>query len=138
MRYIEKVAINWADEEINTHEKAEERLSLLSENQKAWRTVEQAIGISHRTPSKREETFAPVWVNEWKFSPEMIREAYDRTIDGTGKYQPSLYEQHSGTLARSGHFDTEAGGRRPDGTRARHSKAANHTAQKRKSRRLYL
>ena len=26
-------------------------------------------------------------MNEWKFSPEMIREAYDRTIDGAGKYQ---------------------------------------------------
>jgi DnaD/phage-associated family protein len=87
MRYIEKVAIDWADEGITTHEKAEERLRLLSEEQKAWRVVEQAIGIPHRTPSKREEGFAPIWVNQWKFSPEMIREAYDRTIDGAGKYQ---------------------------------------------------
>jgi DnaD/phage-associated family protein len=87
MRYIEKVAINWADQDITTHEKAEERLKLLAENQKAWRVVEQAIGLSHRAPSKREESFAPVWVNEWKFSPEMIREAYDRTIDGVGRYQ---------------------------------------------------
>ena len=87
MRYIEKVAINWADEEITTHEKAEERLRMLSEKKKAWLTVEQAIGISHRVASKREEAFAPVWVNEWNFSPDMIREAYDRTIDGAGKYQ---------------------------------------------------
>lgn len=87
MRYIEKVAINWADEDVTTHEKAEERLRTLSEKQKAWYTVEQAIGFSHRSPSKREEVFAPVWVDEWKFSPDMIREAYDRTIDGAGKYQ---------------------------------------------------
>lgn len=87
MRYIEKIAISWADQDITTHEKAEERLKLLAENQKAWHTVEQAIGLPHRAPSKREETFAPIWVNEWKFSPEMIREAYDRTIDGAGKYQ---------------------------------------------------
>lgn len=87
MRYIEKVAMNWADEGIDSHEKAEDRLRVLSENQKAWHTVEQAINIQHRTPSKREESFAPVWVNEWKFTPEMIREAYDRTIDSTGKYQ---------------------------------------------------
>lgn len=87
MRYIEKIAVNWADEDITTHEKAEERLKLLSENQKAWHIVERSIGISSRTPSKKEETYAPVWVNEWKFSPEMIREAYDRTIDGAGKYQ---------------------------------------------------
>jgi DnaD/phage-associated family protein len=87
MRYIEKVAMSWADEGIVTHEKVEEKLRILTENQKAWHTVESAIGISHRTPSKREETYAPVWINEWKFSPEMIREAYDRTVDGTGKYQ---------------------------------------------------
>ena len=87
MRYIEKVAVNWADEGIDTHEKAEERLRLLTEDQKAWHTVEAAVGIVNRTPSKREEAFAPVWVNEWKFSPEMIREAYDRTIVGAGKYQ---------------------------------------------------
>ncbi len=88
MRYIEKAAMNWADEEINTHEKAEERLRLLSERQKAWRAVEEAIGIPRRTPSSREESFAPVWVGEWKFGPDMIREAYDRTIDGAGKYRP--------------------------------------------------
>jgi DnaD/phage-associated family protein len=88
MRYIEKTAMNWADDEINTHEKAEERLRLLSEKQKAWRTVEQAIGIPHRAPSSREEAFAPVWVRDWGFGPDMIREAYDRTIDGAGKYKP--------------------------------------------------
>lgn len=87
MRYIEKAALNWADNGVDTHEKAEERLRLLTENQKAWRTVENAIGIAHRTPSRREEEFAPVWVNDWKFSMPMIREAYDRTIDGAGKYQ---------------------------------------------------
>lgn len=87
MRYIEKAALNWADGGVDTHEKAEERLRLLTENQKAWRTVEEAIGIAHRTPSRREAEFAPVWVNEWKFSMPMIREAYDRTIDGAGKYQ---------------------------------------------------
>ena len=87
MRYIEKAAIDWADNDINTHEKAEGRLNLLAKDQKAWRTVEQAVGSPHRAPSKREESLAPIWVNEWKFSPEMIREAYDRTIDGAGKYQ---------------------------------------------------
>ena len=89
MRYIEKAAIEWADNDINTHEKAEERLNLLAENQKAWHVVEQAIGMPRRTPSRKEEELAPVWVNRWKFGPDMIREAYDRTVDGTGKYQPS-------------------------------------------------
>ena len=86
MRYIEKTAMNWADEGIVTHEKAEEKLRRLSENQQAWRTVEQAIGMTHRAPSANEELYAPVWVGEWGFGPEMIQEAYDRTVDATGKY----------------------------------------------------
>ena len=89
MRYIEKTAMNWADEEIVTHEKAEEKLQRLTERRQAWRSVEQAIGMPHRAPSSREEAFADTWVTQWKFSPDMIREAYDRNVDATGKFSAS-------------------------------------------------
>lgn len=88
-RYIEKVAMNWADEEIFTHEKAEEKLRRLDENKKAWRTVEQALGIAHRSPTSKEEAFAAVWVNEWGFAVPMLHEAYERNVDATGKFSPS-------------------------------------------------
>ncbi|QNK40700.1 DnaD domain protein [Caproicibacter fermentans] len=89
MRYIEKMAMNWADEEINTHEKAEEKLRRLTECRQAWRKVEQAVGIPHRAPSTKEEAFADLWVTQWKFSADMIREAYDRAVDATGKFSAS-------------------------------------------------
>ena len=89
MRYIEKAAINWADEEIFTHEKAEEKLRRLSETQKAWRTVEQTLGMPHRSPSAKEEGFAALWILQWKFSDKMVREAYDRAVDATGKFNVS-------------------------------------------------
>ena len=86
MRYIEKVAINWADEEIFTHEKAVEKLQRLAEVKKAWGLVEKAVGIPHRSPTSREDAYASRWVLEWKFSAAMIREAYERTVDRTGKF----------------------------------------------------
>ncbi len=86
MRYIEKVAMNWADEEITTHEKAEEKLRRLDESQKAWRVVEQALGIVHRAPSTKEQTLAAVWITEWHFSSALIHEAYERSVDNTGKF----------------------------------------------------
>lgn len=89
MRYIEKTAMNWADEEINTYEKAEEKLRRLTECRQAWGKVEQAIGIPHRSPSKKEVAFADMWITRWKFSGEMIREAYDRAVDATGKFSAS-------------------------------------------------
>ncbi|MGX8701751.1 DnaD domain protein [Caproiciproducens sp.] len=85
-RYIEKVAMNWADEEIFTHEKAEEKLRRLDESQKAWRVVEQAAGIPHRAPSTKEQAFASVWVAQWKFTLPLIHEAYERSVDNTGKF----------------------------------------------------
>lgn len=89
MRYIEKVAMNWADEEIFTHEKAEEKLRRLAEAGESWHTVEQAVGIPHRTPTAKEEAFAARWVGEWCFSTPMIHEAYERNVDATGKFSPS-------------------------------------------------
>ncbi|WP_411677048.1 DnaD domain protein [Caproicibacter sp.] len=89
MRYIEKMAMNWADEEINTHEKAEEKLRRLTECRQAWRKVEQAVGMPHRSPSTKEEAFADLWITQWKFSADMIREAYDRAVDATGKFSAS-------------------------------------------------
>lgn len=88
-RYIEKVAMNWADEEIFTHEKAEEKLRRLDENRKAWRMVEQAIGLPHRAPTAKEEAFAAVWVGQWNFSIPLIHEAYERNVDATGKFTPN-------------------------------------------------
>ena len=85
MRYIEKAAMNWADEEINTHEKAEEKIRRLSENSRAWGVIEQTLGIARRSPTKQETELASRWINEWRFSPDMIREAYERCVNQTGK-----------------------------------------------------
>lgn len=88
-RYIEKVAMNWADEEIFTHEKAEAKLRRLDESRKAWRTVEQALGIVHRAPTAKEEAFASAWVSQWQFTVPMLHEAYERNVDATGKFSPN-------------------------------------------------
>lgn len=85
LRYIEKVAINWADEEIFTHEQAEAKLRLLDERQQAWHTVEQALSIERRSPTQREIEYANRWVTEWKFPAELLHEAYERCVDQTGK-----------------------------------------------------
>lgn len=85
MRYIEKTAMNWADEEIFTHQKAEEKLRRLDEEAKAWRVVESVLGTGHRAPTQSETEMASQWVRSWKFSREMIREAYERCVNQTGK-----------------------------------------------------
>lgn len=84
-RYIEKVGMDWAEEEIFSHQKAEDKLRRIAENAQAWHVVEQTLGIAHRSPTAKEETLAAVWVNDWRFSPALIREAYERCVDTKGQ-----------------------------------------------------
>lgn len=83
--YIESTGRAWAQEGILSHEAAEQKLRYLDESGKAWRTVERALGIAHRRPSQKEQEMAGRWVNTWHFDDGMLREAYDRCINATGK-----------------------------------------------------
>ena len=53
---------------------------------KSWAVVCKAFGIERRKPSKKEETLSLLWVNDWKISPEMLKEAYDICVDSKSKY----------------------------------------------------
>lgn len=43
------------------------------------------MSIEHRRPSAKEQQAADRWVNEWGFSQEMLRAAYDQCVDATTK-----------------------------------------------------
>ncbi len=86
MRFIEAVASDWAEKEIETIEQAEEQVRLLALYDKSWTVVCKAFGIERRKPSKKEETLSHLWVSEWKISADMLKEAYDICIDSKSKY----------------------------------------------------
>lgn len=85
MRYIEKVAIGWANEEIDTIEKAEEKLKVIRRSRDCWSRVLMAIGLSYRPASARETQYAARWIDQWSFSSEMVHLAYEVCVDSTGK-----------------------------------------------------
>ena len=86
MKYIEKMAISWSNEEIDTIEKAESKIRLLESYRKAWNSVEKIIGIDHRSPTSKEDQAASKWINTWKISDELIKEAYERCVNAKGRY----------------------------------------------------
>lgn len=86
MNYIKTTAISWAEEEIDTIEKAENKIRALETSRKAWLTLEKIIGIEHRSPSTKEDEAANRWLNTWKMPGELIKEAYDRCVNAKGKY----------------------------------------------------
>ena len=85
IRYIEKVALSWAQQEIDTLEKAERKLSDLEKQRQAWNQVQTTFGMERRLPSEREQAMASRWVDEWHFSKTMLKAAYDVCADATGK-----------------------------------------------------
>lgn len=86
MKYIEKIAISWGNEEIDTVQKAENKLRQLEQYNQAWNIIEKILGIDHRSPTSKEQEASNRWVNDWKISSDLIKEAYDRCVNAKGRY----------------------------------------------------
>lgn len=98
MRTVEKIGIGWADDGIYTVEAAENKIRQIKLTNKNFAIVSSAFGLSNvGSPTKKQLEFGDKWVGEWKFSPEMIREAYERCVDTKGSLN---YKYIDGILKR--------------------------------------
>jgi len=82
-RYIEKVAINWAEENIRTPKEAD---AYASKYDRHVYSVMNALGKSS-TPTSKEVDFIKRWYNEWGFSLDIILEACERTVLATDRHR---------------------------------------------------
>jgi len=81
-RYIEKVALDWADNGINTVEAAEETIRLFNGD---YREIMRAFGQSRRDPTPKEIEYMKKWRKDFSMPLELVTEACDRTILQTGQ-----------------------------------------------------
>lgn len=87
MRYIEKIGIDWASEEIDTVEKAEDKLRAIAKTKDAWGKVSRVFGLnSTGSPTKTQLECAHRWVNDWNYREDMLRLAYETCVDTKGEY----------------------------------------------------
>ena len=95
MRIVEKEAYPWADERIDTVEKA--AAFIQNQNRLGFRMQElcKLLGISGRRLTPGEERYMEAWV-DMGFSNEVIAMAYERTCENTGsltwKYMHRILE----------------------------------------------
>ncbi len=82
LRYMDKVAMGWAENGITSIDKAKEHVSIRS---KAYYSIMKAFGISGRNLADSEITFVNKWSKEFAFDIEIIQEACKRTISATQK-----------------------------------------------------
>lgn len=85
MRYIEKVALSWAEEGINSVDKARANTDLFN---KSCYPVLKAFGLNGRNPGEAEKEFIVKWTNTYGFNMDIILEACNRTIDNI--HEPSF------------------------------------------------
>ena len=82
LNYIEKAVLNWAENGIDTPEKAYERIEFFNSSSYA---IEKAMGIKGRILTPAENEFIKKWQTEYGFKTDMIVLACQKTVIATGK-----------------------------------------------------
>ena len=80
-KYIEKVAVNWAEEGITTPKQAQERAFLYDKN---IYSIMRELG-KNNTPTPKEAEYITRWIKEYGFANDVIFEACERTVMATDK-----------------------------------------------------
>ena len=81
-RYIEKVALDWADNGITDVESAEAYINMFNNE---YREIMKAFGQSRRDPTPKEIAFMKKWLKKYKMPIALVKEACDRTIMQIGQ-----------------------------------------------------
>ncbi len=82
LNYIEKVAIDWCENGIDSLEKVEAYLKVYNND---FKTIMKFFGITNREPIKEEENIMKRWLFEYKMPMPIIEEVCMRTILKIGK-----------------------------------------------------
>jgi DnaD/phage-associated family protein len=80
-RYMEKVAEDWSDHQIDSVEAAEKYTLRF----KLYLPVYKALGMNYHTPNDVEQEYFDRWIYQYGFSLDIILEAARRTFQKTGK-----------------------------------------------------
>lgn len=79
--FIEKTAIKWKDNGVETLIDAENEIKKAAQSKLAVSIVWKAFGIDTRKPSENEQKYCDIWVNEWGISAELLKHAYNMCVD---------------------------------------------------------
>lgn len=85
VHYVEKTAFNLYDEGVDTDEKLQEYIRYKERFDSVAGKVRRIFGTSDRAMSKKEEQFIKKWTEDWAFSLELIKYAFEITVDSTAK-----------------------------------------------------
>lgn len=85
VRYIEKIGEDWAENDIDTFEKAAKRIAALEGVNSLWNELKVMMGLDNPKPTSRQREYLIKWSNSYEYNAQMIFFAYERMIEKTGK-----------------------------------------------------
>lgn len=85
IRTVEKTAYSWVDAGIDTVEKVEAYINKLTAQQNNESLIKTAFGIWNQNLTTKQKEFISAWIDDLGFSIEMIKLAYEKCVDNTGK-----------------------------------------------------
>lgn len=86
IRYIEKVAIAWAEQGITSLARAEAYLASLEQRGRYEQKIKKLFGIGERALTSAERKIAEEWRTAVKPTQSQLREAYSICVERTGKF----------------------------------------------------
>ena len=118
VRYVEKIALDWADRGILTIDAAEKHLCYLEHCQQALLKVQTVCELpSPLSLTATNMSLAEKWVFQWHVPDELLREAYALCVEKTGKfggkYMDRILENWQSQGITSTEDLTAAKGKRP-------------------------
>lgn len=85
IRQMEKLVTGWVERGIETHDQAEEEIRRLARCRENEGQVRDLFGIHGRNLSAKEKNYIEHWFTDLCYGADIIKLAYDRTVDNTGK-----------------------------------------------------
>jgi len=82
MRYIETVAIDWCESNINDETSAKERINKYNT---VYANIMRYMGIGGKEPIDKQIHYMEKWVNDYKMPDELIKLACEKSVISTGK-----------------------------------------------------
>lgn len=117
-RYLETVAIDWAERGIDNFEAAEAFVRELEQrDSKEWK-IRSILGIYDRALTATEKKYISQWIEDETISLDLVPLAYDKTISNTGKLSYAYMNKILLSWATEG-FSTEAEVEKWDGKPAK-------------------
>ena len=83
--YVAEMGRNWASEEIDTMDKAVDKVGVLRQCTGLWKQLAEFAGISATKPTAVQSEYLRVWHYDLSFSAEMIQLAYEEMANHCNK-----------------------------------------------------